>query len=194
MFVLDLNRFIISDIMTKDLVSIGPKATIVEAAGIMNENHIRSIVIKDKNEIVGILTDRDLARIIAETDDIKNILVRELMSVDLVTIPPSLSLQESAEVIRKNNVRHLLVKNRDGFVGIVSVKDILSTLYEELKDQDRQLKRKISELEKFYKVAIDRELVMVRLKKRVNELEKKVGESTDISKYILDDAEEAFRS
>jgi septation ring formation regulator EzrA len=68
----------------------------------------------------------------------------------------------------------------------VSVRDILSTLYEEIREHNTRLKKKIDELEKFYKVAIDRELVMVRLKKKVMELEKGLDEKTDFGSLLVE--------
>jgi CBS domain-containing protein len=179
-------KFIIADIMSKELVGVSPDTTAENAAIMMSENGISSLVVKEKGEIVGIVTDKDYAIKVSELSNLNKIKIKKMMSTNLISVTPSLHLQDAAEVIRKHNIRHLLVKTPIQYVGIVSVRDILSTLYEEIREQNTRLKKKIEELEKFYKVAVDRELVMVRLKKKVIELEKKLGEQTDFSSLLVE--------
>jgi CBS domain-containing protein len=180
-------NYIIADVMSKDLISIAPASTARDAANSLIENKINSLIVKENGQIIGIVTDRDFAIKTADGKKLDKIKVKDMMSTKLVTVDPNLPLRDAAAVIREHNIRHLLVKSKaNEFVGLVSVKDILSTLFEELKDQNTKLNKKIEELEKFYKVAVNRELIMVKLKKRIHELEDKVGEKVDLAEYLVE--------
>ena len=178
-------KFIIADIMTKEMIEVAPDTSGKEAAAKMKEGGVSSLVVKEKGELVGIITDKDYVKQTSAGKDPSKFKVGEMMSTNLISVDPKLSLREAAEVIREHNIRHLLVKSSAGFVGIVSVKDILSTLYEEIREQNRELKTKVDDLEKFYKIAIDREIVMVKLKKRIHDLEMRLGEKTNPAEYLV---------
>lgn len=176
--------FIVSDIMSKDIIDVSSDTSSKKAAEVMLENKISSLVVRDGSQVVGIVTDKDFVRLTSMGKDLGKARVKDMMSTELVTVHPKLSLQEAAIVIGKSDIRHLLVKAPSGHVGLVSVKDILSALYKEIKEQNTKLKNKIDELEKFYKAAVGRELVMVKLKKRLRELEERLGEESDLAEIL----------
>jgi len=179
-------RFIVADVMRKDIISLPPDRKVKEAAELMEERGVSSLVVESKDGFIGILTDKDFVRCVREGRQLSRTKVEDIMSTDLVSIDSKASLAEAAELIAEHNIRHLLVKAGGRYVGIVSVKDVLSRLYEELKEQNARLKKKLGELEKFYRVAVDRELIMVKLKKRIRELEEKVGEKKDLAEYLAE--------
>ncbi|MFQ5800713.1 MAG: CBS domain-containing protein [Candidatus Hydrothermarchaeales archaeon] len=181
---MNTNTFIVSDIMSKDIIAVSPDTGAKKAAEVMLKNKISSLVVREGSHVVGIVTDKDFVRLTSMGKDIGKVRVKEMMSTELVTVNPKLSLQEASEVLRDHDIRHLLVKAPGGYVGIVSLKDILSTLYKGIKEQNTKLKNKIDELEKFYKAAVGRELVMVKLKKRLRELEKRLGEESDLTEIL----------
>jgi CBS domain-containing protein len=179
-------KFIISDIMTKDLVIVKPETTVLEAAQVMMENGISSLIVNKNGKTLGIVTDRDFTRVVASEKDLRTLKMRDIMTTDLISLAPKLTLADASETIRKHNIRHLLVKSpNDDYIGMLSVRDILSTLLEELREQNIKLRSKVEELEKFYRVAIDRELIMVKLKKRIHVLEKELGVESDPKEYLI---------
>ncbi len=181
------SKFIVADIMSRDLVSVSTEMSLKDAAKIMIEEGVSSVMVTENEKIVGIITDRDYTRAALISNDFGKTKVKELMSKKLISVAPKEPLQAAAENIRKHNIRHLLVSSKkDEYIGVVSVRDVLGTLVEEIREQNKKLKMKIDELEKFYRVAIDRELVMVKLKKRIRELEKKHGEEGDVTELFLE--------
>jgi CBS domain-containing protein len=60
--VIEENKYIIADIMSKNLIAVGPKATAKSASETMIKNEIGSLVVKENGEVVGIITDRDFAK------------------------------------------------------------------------------------------------------------------------------------
>jgi CBS domain-containing protein len=180
-------KYIVADVMSKVVVDVALETTARDAAEIMVENGVSSLLIKENGSAVGIVTDRDFTGASASGKKLSELKMKDLMTESIISVDPKVSLQEAIEIIRSNNIRHLLVKsNRGDYVGLISVKDLLSTLFEEIKEQNIKLKRKVNELEKFYKIAIDRELVMVKLKKRIHELEKRLGEESDLSQLLTE--------
>lgn len=180
-------KFIVADLMSKELVIVSPSTKAGEAASVMVKNEVSSLIVKDNGETKGIVTDSDFARAATQGLRPDKVNVSEIMTKDIKSIEPTASIQEAAEIIREYNIRHLLVKSSsDDYIGVISVKDLLGNIFEELSNQNMRLKKKIEELEKFYKIAVNRELVMVKLKKRINELEEKIGEKTDMVEYLVE--------
>lgn len=178
-------KFIVSDIMSAPIVDVPPGTSVAKAAQVMLEKGISSLAIKEDGHIVGIVTDKDFVKLISKGGRPEKTKIRDIMTTELIHVDPKLTLQEAAEVTKKHNIRHLLVKTSAEYVGIVSVKDIIENLYEELKEQNTKLRAKIDELEKFYRVAVGRELTMVKLKKKIRELQKRLGEPEDLEETLF---------
>ena len=128
------------DLMTPDPMAVSPQATITEAWEIMREAEIRHLPVIDDGVLVGMVSDRDLARlgfarlIAAEGADA---LRRELdtrvgtvMSPDVVGIEPETDVGEIVELLLEHKIGALPVVDRstDTVVGIVSYVDVLRAL------------------------------------------------------------------
>lgn len=102
-------------------VTIEPTATIADARKTMRESNISGIPVVEKDgRLVGILTNRDLR---FEKDNGKK--VADLMTTNLVTVPPGISYEESKEVLQKHRIEKLLVVEPNGKLhGLITIKDI----------------------------------------------------------------------
>lgn len=122
-------RMKVSEIMNRNLITMGPNGTVYEAAKLMKEHNIGSVVIMEGGELKGIVTERDLiTRYIAMEDGRKpeEVKVSEIMTREPVTIRDNADVDEAARIMIERNVRRLIVVNYDGkVVGIVSSRDIL---------------------------------------------------------------------
>jgi CBS domain-containing protein len=115
----------VRDAMTEDPRSIGATATVVEAARLMREEHIGSLPITDGEQLVGMITDRDITtRVVAESADPKVTSVGDVYSRDLVSVEPDNDLQEALQLMARHQVRRLPVVERGRLVGIVAQADI----------------------------------------------------------------------
>lgn len=101
-----------------------PENYIDDARKMMDEKGISGIlVIQKDNKLVGILTTRDI--IFEENDSVK---ISELMSTDLVTAKPDISIEEAKEVLQKNRIEKLpLVDNEGKLRGLITSKDIIKS-------------------------------------------------------------------
>ncbi|MDH5527149.1 MAG: CBS domain-containing protein [Nitrospirota bacterium] len=115
----------ISDIMSRNPVSVSPDLDLVEAARLMKRMHIRSLLVKDGGRFVGIITGTDLASRVLEEDLDKAVRVGEIMSSPMITIDQEEPIHRAnAEMIR-HHVRHLVVTDNGDPVGVVSARDLL---------------------------------------------------------------------
>jgi len=115
----------IRDAMTEDPRSIGASASVVEAARLMREEHIGSLPITEDEQLVGMITDRDITtRVVAEAADPKTTSVGDVYSQDLVSIEPDEDLEEALRLMARHQVRRLPVIENGRLVGIVAQADI----------------------------------------------------------------------
>ena len=114
----------IGDLMSRDLVSLGPEATVAEAARLLTENRISSCLIMDGEATLGIFTERDIVRALSQRSDAGDFAVREWMTPEPTTVPSSTGISESLQIMLDGGYRHLPVKDEGRIVGIVSMRDI----------------------------------------------------------------------
>jgi len=123
----------VRDAMTEDPRSIGTSATVVEAARLMREQHIGSLPITDGEQLVGMITDRDITtRGVAEAADLETTSVGEVSSGDLISVEPDNELDEALNLMASHQVRRLPVVEGGKLVGIVAQADIALTLRQDV--------------------------------------------------------------
>ena len=115
----------VRDTMTGSPRSIDASTSVVEAAQLMREGHIGSLPITTDEQLVGMITDRDIAmRVVAEAADHTNTSVGDVSSRDLVTVEPDEDLDEALQLMARHQVRRLPVVENGRLVGIVAQADI----------------------------------------------------------------------
>jgi len=116
----------VREIMITNVVTASPDRTLAEAAKIMEEKNIGSLVVIDRERVVGILTERDFLRIAAKGYDSRTSRVLDGMSKPAVTCEPMTTITEAFVLMRTHRVRHLPVIEKQRLVGIVSLRDLIS--------------------------------------------------------------------
>jgi len=113
----------VEDLMTKDVLTVEPSDTIGEAAEKMHEANVGAVVVvEDMVRIVGIITERDLLRAVAQRARAAEARVRQWMTPDPLTIAPETSIEEAAKIMFDHNFRHLPVVKDGRPLGIVSLR------------------------------------------------------------------------
>lgn len=121
---------LVKDIMSKNVVTISEEATMTEAAKIMGEKHIGSLVVEGEETPWGIFTERDLlSRFIGIDGKIAPFRVKEGMSTPLITITPEITIKEAAKTMMTKKGRLVVVQNGK-LVGIVTTSDLVKVLPE----------------------------------------------------------------
>lgn len=114
----------IGDIMSGDLVSVAPTATVAEAATVMGGRHVGSALVMQEDSLVGIFTERDILRALSQDFDAPTHEVQHWMTRDPVTVSPETSVEEALELMLSRGFRHLPVCEGSRPVGIVSLRDV----------------------------------------------------------------------
>jgi CBS domain-containing protein len=113
------------DVMVRAVITIDENASVKEAADIMNQFEIGSIIATRKGKAIGIITERDLLkRIVAEGKNAKKTRIKDIMSSPLVVITPNTDLEEAARLMFEKKIKKLPVIDQNRLVGLVSLTDI----------------------------------------------------------------------
>ena len=115
----------VNEIMTHDLRTVGPDATLVDAAREMREGDVGPVLIVEGDELRGIITDRDIVvRAIAAGRDPEMTLVSQIATDGVVAIEADQPIDAAAELMRSNDIRRLAVSQGGRPVGILAIGDL----------------------------------------------------------------------
>ena len=129
----------VSEILSPDVACIQSGATVSEAAAIMASEEISSIVVLDKYEVVGILTEKDLlGQVIALQRDPACTNIEEIMSSPVTVIPPHYSVFSASRKMEEMNIRRLVVMKDKRLYGIVTQTDIFLAVGNKLQAEEEK--------------------------------------------------------
>lgn len=115
----------VQDIMSKDVISISPAESIVDAARIMSENNVSCIIVLDNHNLVGILTEKDfLQKLATESKKFDHITVNSIMSSPVESIPVNMSALEASRIMHDKNIKRLPILKDQRVIGIVTQTDL----------------------------------------------------------------------
>jgi CBS domain-containing protein len=122
----------VGDIMQRDVVTVGAGDTFTEAAKVLRDHRISSVVVKGDEGPAGIVTERDFVSLLADGLDPATTNVGQRMSRDLATVKPKTDIAEAARTMAERGIRHLPVVDRGKMVGIISIRDLMTWAVEEM--------------------------------------------------------------
>lgn len=117
---------LIREIMSRSIVTVKPEITLKEAAKVMSEAHIGSLVVYSDEKIIGILTSSDILKAIAGEKDPSMTFAADVMSKNVQTIGPDKDIKDAVDVMMKHRIKKLPVVNDGKLVGLVTTSDIVS--------------------------------------------------------------------
>src|SRR5213592_999500 len=121
----------VAEVMTRDVLAVDPTASIGEAAEKMMDGGVGAVVVmEDMVRLVGIVTERDLLRAVAQRARAAEARVRQWMTLDPVTIEPETTIEDAAKIMFDNNFRHLPVVKDGRPLGIVSLRILARWAFE----------------------------------------------------------------
>lgn len=121
-----MNRFLrVSEMMSTQLVTVPPFAPIGDAARLMRERGIGSVLVCDGASVLGIVTERDIVGAVAQNRDTAKSPVTEIMTRDPVMVPPDTDIVFAARTMADRGIRHLPVAEEDRALGMVSIRDLV---------------------------------------------------------------------
>ena len=106
--------------------TIGPAATVLEAARLMNQHRIGALVVIGDGEVAGMFSERDvLRRVVGEQRDPATTPVGEVMTTEIICCTPETTIEEARGAMKNRRVRHLpLVDDERRLQGLISIGDL----------------------------------------------------------------------
>ncbi len=136
--------------MVRDVVTLDAKQNAKNAARIMTKFGISGVIVQNKKDIVGILTERDiLTRVVASGQNPEYIVVKDIMTEPVIVVSPLMPLDKAVSIMFQEKIKKLPVVAKDEdrvqLVGILSLTDI-ARLHPQLLEGIRALSQ-MNELE-----------------------------------------------
>lgn len=119
----------VKDIMYTRLFTIAHNATVEEAAKMMDENNIGSLLVQQDTKHVGIVTEWDVVRkVVAAEKKPQEITVSEIKSYPLIIVDSEFDIIEAAKLMQTHDIRRLMVVEKGKIVGVISTNTISNHL------------------------------------------------------------------
>ena len=125
--------------------SIEPSASVFDAVSLMAQKNIGALLVVEGEQIVGIVTERDIARnavLLARSP--KETPLRDIMATSVMVVPPQRTSEECMALLTEHRVRHLPVMDGDRLAGVVSIGDLVKGIISEQKFIIEQLEHYIA--------------------------------------------------
>ena len=98
------------------------------------------VLSKQNNEIIGIVSERDLARFIFQDKFNNELPVTKIMTQQIITCNLDTSVTELMEIVSHKKIRHIPIVDGKKILGIVSIGDVINHIIEQYKEENKQLK------------------------------------------------------
>lgn len=129
----------------RNVVTIDGHRSVLEAAIVMTNKYIGSVIVTDAARIVGIFTERDIMmKVIGKKKEPEETKVSDVMSKEIVKVSPNESCNYCLDLMKEKRCRHLMVFDRDEFVGILSLRDLVAYMLDEKEELISHLEHYIS--------------------------------------------------
>jgi len=151
-----MTSVLVSDIMTRDPISVKPDTNLLECAKKMVRKRVGSLLlIEKKTKLIGIISRKDIlwALIKKSKQDLSKIKAVDISPKKIATIKPSVTIKEALEKMKKFKFERLPVLHEKHLVGIITARDIFNfqpQLYPELEEfvQIREEAAKLKRIKK----------------------------------------------
>lgn len=118
--------------------------TAIEAAQLMSEKRIGSVVVTTGSKVKGLFTERDLMRAVAAGSNAAETRLKDVMRTEIPVVSTRESVERCLTLMRDNHSRHLLVFDGKEFVGLVSLRDLVMLMLDEKERLIQELTRYIA--------------------------------------------------
>ena len=147
----------ISEIMSRDIAGIQRNASVAEVAELMTSRKISCIMVMDGDDVVGVLTEKDLlGRVVALQRDPANTRVEDVMSFPVTSVPPAFSVFSASKVMEEMNIRRLAIMKDKRLCGVITQTDIFMAVRNKLQAEEEKSLRLMEESKSnIYKTDLD---------------------------------------
>lgn len=136
-------NILISQLLTRNLVSVNENKTTYNAIKLLTTNNIGALpVINDNMELSGIISERDIIREISNNLSVnfKKSNIKSIMTSKVITINKNTKSETIMDIMSKNKIRHIPIVENKLLIGIVSIGDVVKRLLEKFNLENQHLK------------------------------------------------------
>lgn len=149
-------------IMKRKIVSMRKEDSLLRAVELMAQNRISCVPVVEDNRPAGIITERDITRVIAENSALNNN-IEAIMTSPVLTVSKDVNLYDATRLMEENKFRRLVVVDPEGYmIGIATQSDIIRNIREDymelLKNMLKEKSRELVESEIKYRTLVERSL------------------------------------
>jgi len=129
----------------RDIISVKPETSVLDAIRLMAEKGIGSLVVMEDQELLGIMSERDYARkVIIKGRSSESTAVSEIMTANVFTTSSSETVSDCMSVMTEKKIRHLPVVEDNVVIGIISIGDLVEAIISDQQEEIEQLEHYIS--------------------------------------------------
>ncbi len=129
----------------RDIISIKPEDSVLDAIRLMAEKGIGSLVVMEDQELLGIMSERDYARkVIIKGRSSESTAVSEIMTANVFTTSSSETVNDCMSVMTEKKIRHLPVVEDNAVIGMISIGDLVKAIISDQQEEIEQLEHYIS--------------------------------------------------
>jgi len=119
----------ISEFINPRLVVAASDLTVSDAAKVMLESRVNSILVFEDDQVIGIVTNKDfLNDVVAKGLDPTKTRIKEITNQPLITIGKDAKMEDAIDLMKKHDIRRLIVKDNERVIGTISQKKIIGDL------------------------------------------------------------------
>ena len=129
----------------RDCYSLGESDTLNTASAALDKNNLGAMpILNSEGKVLGIISERDIARKIHQEDFNGNILISSIMTKNVISCGLNISVTELMETMTEKKIRHMLIKDDNKLKGIVSIGDVVNHVIENYKEENENLRNYIN--------------------------------------------------
>ncbi len=149
----------VGDVMTRKFVHLHPDTSLIECAKSMIKNRVGSIVLKEEDNLKGIITEKDIVWAVSKNSNLKKIKASDVATKKILTIKPETPLKEAIGKMNKNKLRRMPVISNKKVIGYVTLKDIVKFIpsifeesrgYEKIREEEEKIKKSQSAIKGYF--------------------------------------------
>ncbi|MEI6768567.1 MAG: CBS domain-containing protein [Betaproteobacteria bacterium] len=114
-----------------NIISVASTDTVELVLTLMRDHRVRSILVVDDNNLIGIVSQGDCAiKVLLPNLSPKEVRVSQIMTPDPLTVSPENSMEECMAIMVHKHIRHLPVLEKKQLIGVISIGDIVKNIIE----------------------------------------------------------------
>jgi CBS domain-containing protein len=124
-----------------DVITVGPDQPVLAAVQILSEHRIGALVVREGDEIAGIISERDVLNLVARNPSLVNeARVRDVMTSNVIVGVADDELDYVMGIMTQNRIRHLPIVDDSTLAGMISIGDVVNAVRSDVESENRHLK------------------------------------------------------